>query len=129
MKTLFTFLLLSVAAHADVRFCEPVTSQDVTVVACPQTLNTLLFLAPLQVNAAPGVVNLSLKTSNPLTTGFRVTMTYYRTFEKAEVSSITGFVDAGKLGEYVTLPLLTGRLSGIKSIEVVEIPPSVTILF
>lgn len=99
------------------------------MVACPQTLNTLAYLAPLQANDAPGIVNLSLKTTNPLTTGFRVTVSYFRTFDQVEPSTVTGFVDAAKVGEYATMPLLTGRLVGIKSIEVVEIPPAATIVF
>jgi len=123
MKTLLCFFLFLISSHAQVRLCEELKSGNVSAVICPQTLNTLIYLAPVSVDDVPGVMNLSLKSANPLTTGFRVSVRYYRSIYDAETSVITGYVDAASPGEYATLQLLTGRISGVKSIEVTEIPP------
>jgi hypothetical protein len=121
MKTPLALFLLSIALRADVRICEEQKSGDVTAVICPQTLNTLLWL-PMLPGDAPGVMNLSLKTANPFTSGFRVTVTYYRSLDMTDVASFSGFLDAAELGQYATLPIVTGQIGGVKSIEVSEVP-------
>ncbi len=130
MKTLFVLLLLSIAARAEVRFCEELKSRgDVTVVICPQTLGTLEHLGALGHNDGVGALNVSLKTANAATTGYRVTVTYFRSATSTEPAIVVGFLDAGKVGEYATLQLVTGQVASVKSIEVVEIPPSVPVVF
>ncbi len=128
MKTLFAFILLATAARADVRVCEELKSGAVVAVICPQTLNTLLYLAQLP-GDQPGVMNLSIKTQNRMTVGYRVSVTYYRSLDKTDVANVTGFLDAGKLGEYATLALVTGQIGGVKSIVITEVPPTVAIVF
>lgn len=127
-RILLTTLLFSTGAFADVRICEELKSSDITAVICPQTLDTLIWLAPLP-GDNPGVMNLSLKTLNTQAIGFRVTVWYFRTLDHAEVSVISGYIDANKTGGYATLPLMTGRIGGIQSIEVMEIRPSGATLF
>ncbi len=128
MKTLFTLILLATAAHAEVRLCEELKSGNVSAVICPQTLNTLLYLAQLP-GDQPGVMNLSIKTANPATVGFRVTVTYYRSLDKTDVATVSGYLEAGALGEYSTLPIVTGQIGGVKSLTVVEVPPVRAIVF
>ncbi len=128
MKILLALVLLSIAARADVRVCEPLKSADITAVICPQTLNTLLYLAQLP-GDAPGVMNLSIKTANSQTSGYRVSVTLYRSLDKTDTFTVSGFLDAGKQGEYATLALVTGQIGGVKSIDITEIPPMATIRF
>ncbi len=127
--TVLAALLFAARAYADdVRICEELKAGDVTALICPQTLNTLLWLAPLG-GDNPGVMNLSVKTANPQTVGFRVTVSFYRSLDHAEVGTVIGFFDAGKVGEYSTIALLTGRIGGVKAIQVMEIQPALAILF
>ncbi len=130
MKLILTLaLLFAASARADVRICEELKSIDLSAVICPQTLNTLLYFVGSAPSDIPGVMNLSLKTDNPLTIGYRVTVVYYRTLDHAEVGMVSGFLDVGKLGEYATLPLMTGRIGGIKSVEVIAIQSAQIVLF
>ncbi len=115
------FLFAASAYADDVRICEELKSSDISAVICPQTLSTLLYFVGSAPSDAPGVMNLSLKTLNTQAIGFRVTVWYYRTLDHAEVGMISGYLDADKSGAYATLPLMTGRIGGIKSIEVMEI--------
>ncbi len=119
--TVLAALLFAASARADVRICEELKSSDITAVICPQTLSTLLYFVGSGPSDAPGVMNLSLKTLNTQAIGFRVTVWYYRSLDHAEVGMISGYLDADKSGEYATLSLMTGRIGGIKSIEVMEI--------
>ncbi|HXI90464.1 MAG TPA: hypothetical protein VNH18_06955 [Bryobacteraceae bacterium] len=129
MKALIALFLLSFAVRADVRLCEALQAQDVTAVICPETLNTLLYLTALSTDTPPGVMDLSLKTQNPATAGFRVTVAYYRTLDKSDMATFIGFLEAGKVGQYATLQIVTGRIGGVKSIQITEIPAGVAIVF